>query len=170
MKYRYNNHGCIVYFYDDYKNPKKILLNDEQYYIKMDSDDYKVEPHFHLISPSINCNIAICLFEPVYLQHERVTQILSDDVSKALDYFLRSKYEGIFKKVETSSQKESIYNTNWDFIVDFMWNSVQCFPYTENKFGKYIESKPDQPDYTKLSCNSIKKRSLYQCIISKCNA
>lgn len=133
--------------FDDDFNILNIDLNDDLYYIEIDASDYKSIPHFHIHSFSTECDISICLFEPKYFQSERNYQVLSSKKIDILDNFLKSKYRDV---------------SVWEYLV-ILWE-MDC---SESIYNKYRDKLFRQPDYSKMTEKDIRRRTIWQAIVSK---
>lgn len=124
----------------------EVFIDDyhnQKYIIFVNENDGNI-PHFHLYSNQTQQDCSICILEPKYYKHSHVVQILDDYDVEIINRFLSSKYKN---------------GSYWDHILS-LWNIAN-----DDIYEGYT-----QPDYTQLSEKTIKRRTLWQTIVSKWKA
>ena len=116
----------------------------EKFYIYDDGLDL---PVFHIIPDDEYIDICICLFEPRYYQYNHKVYKYAID-TKELDKFLRHSNDKYCNK------------TNWEWLVDRYQST-----YSDKSLKKY--NIKEQPNYTRLDNNPIKRRSLARWLKAK---
>ena len=103
-------------------------------------------PHFHIIG--INKEIAMCIFDHAYYNHDRKYTRLEDSDLKILNDFLSSK-----SKLSEYTEDEEDKNTYWEEIRSSWFFVVEIKCEHKNDCMNY-----SQPDYTKTGYNDRYER------------